>query len=160
MKVQRVKGVRWLQEGAVFADQFENMANMRAHLRTGQEIWEQTQGRLDAFVSGAGTGGTVAGVSSYLKSRKPSVKVLEGPPFPRGGPSHARILIGSTCCTSFACLCVPDFPHFSPFLLFLPPSRRSSPLLLVLVLCGLLGGEGRWRLGIRLCPHESGGRIT
>ena len=41
--------------GAVFADQFENLANMRAHMHTGHEILEQTDRRLDAFVSGAGT---------------------------------------------------------------------------------------------------------
>lgn len=42
----------------------------------GQEIWEQTGGRVDAFVSGAGTGGTIAGVSSYLKQRRPGVQVF------------------------------------------------------------------------------------
>ena len=60
---------------AVFADQFENSANFRAHLKTGEEIWQQTGGTIDAFVSGAGTGGTIAGVSHQLKFRKPSVKV-------------------------------------------------------------------------------------
>lgn len=40
--------------GALFADQFENMANYRAHLRTGQEIWQQTGGHLDAFICGSG----------------------------------------------------------------------------------------------------------
>ena len=59
----------------MFADQFENAANFRAHLRTGEEIWQQTGGHLHAFVSGAGTGGTIAGVSHQLKSRKSSVKV-------------------------------------------------------------------------------------
>ena len=61
---------------SVFADQFENAANFRAHLKTGEEIWQQTGGALDAFVSGAGTGGTIAGVSHQLKSRNPSVQVL------------------------------------------------------------------------------------
>jgi len=42
----------------------------------GQEIWEQTGGRVDAFVSGAGTGGTIAGVSCYLKQRRPEVQVF------------------------------------------------------------------------------------
>jgi len=60
---------------AVFADQFDNAANFRAHLRTGEEIWQQTGGILDAFVSGAGTGGTIAGVSHQLKTRDPSIKV-------------------------------------------------------------------------------------
>lgn len=53
--------------GGVFSDQFENLANFRAHLETGREVWQQTEGRLDAFVSAAGTGGTIAGVSAYLK---------------------------------------------------------------------------------------------
>ena len=61
---------------SVFADQFENAANFRAHLATGEEIWQQTGGLVDAFVSGAGTGGTIAGVSHQLKSRDSSVKVL------------------------------------------------------------------------------------
>ena len=59
----------------MFANQFENLANFRAHLQTGREIWRQTRGRLHAFVSGAGTGGTVAGVSCYLKSQDPRIKV-------------------------------------------------------------------------------------
>ncbi|KAL4430687.1 hypothetical protein ABPG75_005943 [Micractinium tetrahymenae] len=64
------------QPNAIFADQFENPANFRAHLKTGEEIWEQTRGRVDAFVSGAGTGGTIAGVSCYLKQRRPGVQVF------------------------------------------------------------------------------------
>lgn len=60
----------------VFADQFENPANFRAHLRTGREIWEQCGGEVDAFVSGAGTGGTIAGVSVELKRRRPAVRVF------------------------------------------------------------------------------------
>lgn len=57
-------------KGGFFADQFENLANFRAHYDgTGPEIWEQTGGKLDAFVAAAGTGGTVAGVSKYLQVR-------------------------------------------------------------------------------------------
>lgn len=55
-------------QGGFFADQFENLANFRAHYEgTGPEIWEQTNGNLDAFVAAAGTGGTVAGVSRFLQ---------------------------------------------------------------------------------------------
>ena len=67
--------------GAHFCDQFDNLANMRAHEQTGAEIWEQTGGQIDAFVMGAGTGGTLAGVSRVLKRRNPSVRVyLADPP--------------------------------------------------------------------------------
>ncbi|GAX77674.1 hypothetical protein CEUSTIGMA_g5117.t1 [Chlamydomonas eustigma] len=66
---------------ALFADQFENPANYRAHMVTGEEIWSQTQGRVEAFVSGSGTGGTLAGVSKCLKAHNPTVKVyLVDPP--------------------------------------------------------------------------------
>jgi len=63
-------------EGGFFSNQFENLANFRAHLKTGEEIYKQTGGRVDAFVAAAGTGGTIAGISSYLKSRLSSVRVF------------------------------------------------------------------------------------
>ena len=60
--------------GALWADQFENTANRLAHeATTGPEIWEQTGGRIDAFVAAAGTGGTLAGVATALKMRTPEV---------------------------------------------------------------------------------------
>eukprot|EP01026_Neomeris_dumetosa_P046211 TRINITY_DN3931_c0_g1_i1.p5 TRINITY_DN3931_c0_g1~~TRINITY_DN3931_c0_g1_i1.p5 ORF type:complete len:219 (+),score=26.75 TRINITY_DN3931_c0_g1_i1:2423-3079(+) len=63
------------------ADQFENLANFRAHLKTGEEIWEQTGGQLDAFICGAGTGGTIAGVSTCLKKKNQSIQIyLMDPP--------------------------------------------------------------------------------
>ena len=67
---------------AIWSNQFDNTANRRAHFETtGPEIWQQTGGRIDAFVAASGTGGTVAGVSEYLKSRNPQVRtVLADPP--------------------------------------------------------------------------------
>ena len=65
-----------------FANQFETEANWRAHYEgTGSEIYEQTNGDIDAFVAGAGTGGTLSGVALFIKSRKPDVSiVLADPP--------------------------------------------------------------------------------
>jgi len=59
---------------AIWADQFENLANRRAHEETtGPELWEQTEGKVDAFVTSAGTGGTISGVSTALKSRNEEI---------------------------------------------------------------------------------------
>lgn len=64
-----------------FADQFENKDNGEAHVATGEELWRQCGGRMHAFVCGAGTGGTIAGVSIALKKRNKDVKiVLADPP--------------------------------------------------------------------------------
>ncbi|GAB1524670.1 Cysteine synthase 2 [Rhizoctonia solani] len=64
-----------------FADQFESPSNYQAHLQsTGPEVWRQCSGRLDAFVSGAGTGGTIAGVGRYLKSQDKDVRVVLSDP--------------------------------------------------------------------------------
>ncbi|KAK9468582.1 CS 2 [Lipomyces arxii] len=66
---------------AVFADQFENEANWTAHYNhTGPEIYTQTNGRLDVFLTGAGTGGTISGVARYLKPLIPSLKVVLADP--------------------------------------------------------------------------------
>ena len=75
-----VSKARELQEsipGSVIAGQFINPANPAAHRAgTGPEIWEDTDGNVDIFVAGVGTGGTVSGVGEYLKSRKPDVKIV------------------------------------------------------------------------------------
>jgi len=67
--------------GAFQPNQYFNQRNPEAHYRTtGPEIWEQTEGRVDVFVSGMGTGGTISGVARYLKERKPSVQVVGADP--------------------------------------------------------------------------------
>ena len=67
--------------GAVWANQFDNVANRQAHIETtAPEIWAQTDGKVDAFVAAVGSGGTLAGVSMGLKSRKPEDQDRPGRP--------------------------------------------------------------------------------
>jgi cysteine synthase len=67
--------------GAIWANQFDNVANREGHIRsTGPEIWEQTDGKVDGFVSAVGTGGTLAGVAMALKDRNPKIKIALADP--------------------------------------------------------------------------------
>ena len=76
-----------------FADQFENEANWQAHYNgTGPEIYQQCNGKIDAFVAGAGTGGTITGVARYLKPRLPHVKIVLADP--QGSGLYNRIKYG------------------------------------------------------------------
>ena len=63
-------------KGAIWARQFDNLANRQIHHdTTGQEIWQQTDGKVDGFICAVGTGGTLAGVAGALRERKPGVKI-------------------------------------------------------------------------------------
>jgi cysteine synthase len=78
-------------ENAVWANQFDNLANRRAHFETtGPEIWEQTDGKVDAWVAATGTGGTFAGVSMFLKSKNPAIKAVLADPMGSGLYSYFK----------------------------------------------------------------------
>src|SRR5947199_3530894 len=75
------------RNGVLFADQWNNLDNRKAHfVSTGPEIWAQTEGKLDAFICAIGTGGTVAGVSTYLREKKKDIVI--GIADPRGAAMY------------------------------------------------------------------------
>jgi len=78
-------------ENTVWANQFDNLANRQAHFETtGPEIWEQTDGKVDAWVAATGTGGTFAGVAMFLKSKNPAIKAVLADPMGSGLYSYFK----------------------------------------------------------------------
>jgi cysteine synthase A len=75
--VQRARAIQQENEGSIILQQFENPANPRAHeTTTGPEIWADTNGEVDVFIAGVGTGGTITGVTRFLKGQKPALKSI------------------------------------------------------------------------------------
>ena len=75
--VAEAERIRDERPGSIFASQFANPANPAIHVATtGEEIWEDTDGEIDVFVAGVGTGGTISGVAKTLKAKNPNIKVI------------------------------------------------------------------------------------
>jgi len=95
--VSRAEQIAAKTPGAILARQFENQANVEIHRRTtAEEIWEDTDGGVDIFVAGIGTGGTLTGVGQVLKERKPGVQIVgvepaESPILNGGAPGPHKI---------------------------------------------------------------------
>ena len=95
--VARAEQIAAETPGAVLAKQFENQANVEIHRRTtAEEVWNDTDGDVDIFVSGIGTGGTISGVGQVLKERKPEVRIVgvepaESPILNGGQPGPHKI---------------------------------------------------------------------
>jgi cysteine synthase len=78
-------------DNAIWANQFDNLANRQAHYETtGAEIWQQTNGKIDAWVAATGTGGTYAGVALYLKEKNPQIRCIVADPMGSGLYSYVK----------------------------------------------------------------------
>ena len=149
--------------GAIWANQFDNVANKLAHVETtGPEIWEDTGGAVDGFVSAVGTGGTLAGVAEALRRRKPSIAIALADPL--GAALHSYYTTGELKAHGSSITegigqgrITANLEGFKPDVSFQIPDEEAVPLVFeVLEKEGLcLGGSSAINLAgaVRLARH-------
>ncbi len=130
--------------GSFIPGQFTNPANPEAHFRsTGPEIWADTDGRVDVFVAGVGTGGTISGVGKYLKQQKSSVHIVAVEP--AGSPLLSKGQVGKHGIQGIGANFVPDTLDRSIYDEILPVTEEQAfeaarALTCEGLLCGISGG--------------------
>ncbi len=151
---------------AILAGQFTNPANPDAHEKTtGPEIWEDTDGHVDYFVAGVGTGGTVTGVGRYLKSKDPAIRIVAVEPAESavlsGQPSGSHGIQG------IGAGFVPEVLDTAVYDEVIPVKTEAAKATARRlgreegVLCGISGGAALWAaLKIALRPEAKGKRIV
>jgi cysteine synthase A len=155
--------------GAIWANQFDNTANREGHARTSaQEIWTQTQGQVDGFVSAVGTGGTLAGVAQGLRDKSPAVKIALADPL--GAALHSFYTSGALASSGSSVTegigqgrITANLQDFTPDFSYQIPDEEALPIIFDLVqeegLC--LGGSsginiaGAMRLARELGPGHT-----
>ena len=147
--VKKAEEIRQATPGSIIAGQFTNPANPAAHYAsTGPEIWTDTNGQVDVFVAGIGTGGTITGVGRYLKERNPAVRIVgvepaESPLLTNGhaGP-HSLQGIGANFVPEILDLCVVDeivpVTGEAAFHATRALAREEG------ILCGITSGAAAW----------------
>ena len=105
--IEKAEELKQSIPGSVILGQFVNPANPEAHRRTtGPEIWEQTEGNVDIFVAGVGTGGTLTGIGEYLKAQKPDIRIVAVEP--AGSPVLSKGTAGPHMIQGIGAGFVPD----------------------------------------------------